>query len=89
MYILTLKGKEDQGAYSVVNQDGDQVLYIFEDEDDAVRFSLWLENDDYPPLSIIEVDDQLIIKTCNMQGYTYAIITKNDIVIPPSQNDFI
>lgn len=89
MYILTLKGKEDQGAYSVVNQDGDQVLYIFEDEDDAIRFSLWLENDDYPPLSILEVDDELIIKTCNMQGYTYAIITKNDIVIPPSQNDFI
>lgn len=89
MYILTLKGKEDKGAYSVTNQDGDQVLYIFEDEDDAIRFSLWLENDDYPLLSIIEVESDLIIKACNTQNYNYVIFTKNDIVIPPTQNDFI
>jgi hypothetical protein len=89
MYILTLKGKEDQGAYSVVNSEGEQVLYIFEQEDDASRFSLWLETDDHPPLNVLEVDGELIIKTCNVHRYQYAIITQNDIVIPPKQNDFI
>jgi hypothetical protein len=89
MYILTLRGKEDRGAYSVINSEGEQVLYIFEEEDDANRFSLWLENDDYPPLNVIEVDKELIIKTCNMHRYQYAIITQDDIVIPPEQNDFI
>ena len=89
MYILTLKGKEDQGAYSVVNSEGEQVLYIFEQEDDASRFSLWLETDGHPPLNVIEVDSELIIKTCNVHRYQYAIITQNDIVIPPKQNDLI
>ena len=35
MYILTINGKETEGAYSVENEDGDQILYLFEEEDDA------------------------------------------------------
>ena len=34
MYILTVTGKESEGAYSVINDDGDKILYIFEQEDD-------------------------------------------------------
>jgi len=89
MYILTLEGREDQGAYSVTNQKGQQILYLFEEEDDAVRFAMMLEEDDYPPLTVIEIEDDLIIKTCEVNGYEYAIITENDIVIPPEQNDII
>lgn len=89
MYILTLEGREEQGAYSVTNQKGQQILYLFEEEDDAVRFAMMLEEDDYPPLVVVEVEDDLIIKTCEANGYEYAIITENDIVIPPEQNDII
>lgn len=89
MYILTLEGREEQGAYSVTNQKGQQILYLFEEEDDALRFAMMLEEDDYPPLTVIEIEDDLIIKTCEVNGYEYAIITENDIVIPPEQNDII
>jgi len=89
MYILTLEGREEQGAYSVTNQKGQQILYLFEEEDDAVRFAMMLEEDDYPSLVVIEIDDDLIIKTCEINRYAYAIITANDIVIPPEQNDII
>ncbi|MFO0000257.1 MAG: DUF3110 domain-containing protein [bacterium] len=89
MYILTLEGREEQGAYSVTNQKGQQILYLFEEEDDAVRFAMMLEEDDYPSLVVIEIDDDLIIKTCEINRYEYAIITANDIVIPPEQNDII
>ena len=37
MFILTVEGKETEGAYSVQSDDGEQVLYLFEDEDDAIR----------------------------------------------------
>jgi len=89
MYILTLEGREEQGAYSVTNQKGQQILYLFEEEDDAVRFAMMLEEEDYPPMTVIEIDDDLIIKTCEVNRYEYAIITENDIVIPPEQNDII
>lgn len=89
MYILTLKDRQDQGAYSVTNQNGQQILYLFEQEDDAIRFSMMLEEEDYPSLDVVEISDDLIIKTCEIHGYEYTIITANDIVIPPNQNDII
>ena len=87
MYILTVKGKENDGAYSVGNVEGEQVLYLFEQEDDAVRFALQLEDQDYPEMHVIEVDDDLMLKTCNMNDYRYTVITENDIVIPPLKHD--
>jgi hypothetical protein len=89
MYIITIYGKEEEGAYAVANSDGDQVLYIFEEEDDAARFAMMLEDNDYPEMNVLEIEKDAIISACEMHDYQYAIITKNDIVIPPEQNDFI
>ena len=83
MYIITIKGKEREGAYSVVDEDEEKVLYIFEEEDDAIRFSVQLEDLDYPEMAVLEVDDDIMIKTCEMHGHRYAVITADDIVIPP------
>ena len=88
MYILTLEGREDQGAYSVTNEEGRQVLYLFEEEDDCDRFAMMLEErDNTPDLNVLEVDDNLIVKTCQLHGYEYAVITKNDLVIPPDNDN--
>ena len=83
MYILTIDGKEKDGAYSVQDDEGNHVLYLFEEEDDAVRFAYQLEERGYPEMSIIEVDDRSAIGICEHNGYRYSIITKDDIVIPP------
>jgi len=91
MFILTINGRETEGAYSVTNDDGDQILYLFEEEDDAVRYAMMLEEDGYPEMHVIEIEDEVMIKTCEMHGYQYTLITPNDIVIPPSNSghDFI
>ena len=89
MFILTVEGKESEGAYSIADENGEQVLYIFEDEDDAIRFALLLEDQDYPEMHVIEVDGKVVVKTCELHDYRYSIITRNDIVIPPIENDFI
>ena len=90
MYIITVKGKEKQGAYSVIDEDGDQVLYIFVEEDDAIRYAMQLEDLDYPKMTTLEIDDELMIKTCEMHDHKYTIITPNDVVIPPDNaHDFV
>jgi len=89
MYILTIYGKETDGAYSVENEDGEQILYLFEDEDDAIRYAMMLEDDGAPEMHIIEVEDEVMVKTCEMHDYKYTIITKHDVVIPPKEHDFI
>ena len=91
MFILTINGRETEGAYSVTNDEGEQILYLFEEEDDAVRYAMMLEEDGYPEMHVIEIEDEVMIKTCEMHGYQYTLITPNDIVIPPSNSghDFI
>ena len=89
MFILTVEGKEAEGAYSVTAEDGEQVLYLFEDEDDAIRYALLLEDQNFPEMHVIEVDGKMVIKTCEMHDYRYSVITKNDIVIPPIDHDYI
>lgn len=92
MYILTIDGREEEGAYSVINEEGEQILYMFEEEDDATRFAMMLEDREYPQMNVTEVDDKLLIMACDQHGYKYAVFTPNDIVIPPDesgQDDFI
>jgi hypothetical protein len=90
MYILTINGKETEGAYSVTDDEGEQILYLFEEEDDAVRYAMMLEEDGSPEMHVIEVEDDLMIKACELHGYHYTLITPEDIVIPPtSDHDFI
>ena len=83
MFLLTLKDRKDDGAYAVQNRYGEKVLFLFEDEDDAVRYALMLEDQEEEEMDVVEVDAALAIRTCRLYNYKYAIITPNDIVIPP------
>lgn len=91
MFILTIHGREKEGAYSVMNDEGEHILYLFQEEDDATRYAMMLEDDGYPKMHVIEIEDEVMIKTCDLHDYQYTVITPDDIVIPPSNvtHDFI
>ena len=44
MYILTLSPDGEEGAFTVVDDDGEEMLYLFEEKDDATRFAIQLED---------------------------------------------
>ena len=87
MYLLTLNKRQDNGAYAVLNRYGEKVLFMFEEEDDAERYKLMLESDEDSEMNVIEIDDALAIMTCKRYNYKYAVITPNDIVIPPKNDN--
>ena len=88
MFLLTIRDRKDDGAYAVKNKKGEKVLFLFEEEDDANRYAMMLEEDEEPAeMEVVEVDGALAIRTCRMYNYKYAVITPNDIVIPPKLND--
>ena len=90
MYILTISGKENEGAYSVEDDNGNHILYLFQEEDDATRYAMQLEDNNYPEMHVIEVEPDMMIGVCEQHGYEYTVITPNDIVIPPNtKHDFI
>ena len=85
MYLLTLKNKKEEGVYAVDDRRGNLVLFLFEDEDDATRYAMMLEEDEQKEMVVVEIDDDLALKTCKMNNYKYAVITPNDIVNPPKK----
>ena len=87
MFLLAIRDRKDDGAYAVIDHNGDKVLFLFEEEDDAARYAMMLEDQDESEMDVVEVDDALAIKTCRMYNYKYAVVTPNDIVIPPKLND--
>ena len=90
MFLLTLKDRKEDGAYALQNKMGEKVLVLFEEEDDANRYAMMLEEDEDPTeMEVIEVDGALAIRTCKMYNYKYSIVTPNDIVIPPKLNDYL
>ena len=89
MYLLTLKDRKTDGAYAVQDHQGDKVLFMFEEEDDATRYALMLvDNELYEkPMQVIEIDEDLAYKTCMVYNYKYAVITPEDIVVPPKDDN--
>ena len=84
MYMLTLKERTTDGAYAIADKNGEKVLLMFEETDDAERYAMYLEsNEKYAnQMIVVEVDDDLAVKTCKMTNYKYSIVTSNDFVLP-------
>ena len=90
MFLLTLRDKKDDGAYAVQDDFGDKVLFLFEQEDDAVRYAMMMREiagNEEAPMDVVEVDAELAIRTCKVYNYKYAVITPNDFVIPPKDDN--
>ena len=55
MHIITVKGMSQEGAYAVVNEYGEKVVFMFEEKDDAYRYAEQLEAQGDPPMVVIHV----------------------------------
>ena len=89
MFLLSSKNSSQQGAFAVEDKDGQNVLFFFEEEDDADRYAMLLQAQEDRSLSVIEIEEGLAFRTCKMYNYRYAVIKSEDIVIPPKLDDNI
>ena len=81
MYLLTVTGDLESGAYATVDTDGTQVVQFFVDKDDAVVYNTQLEAIGYD-LVITEIEEDKVDKMCDILGYAYSIVEPGEIVIP-------
>ena len=86
MYVLTLEDHAE-GVYSVYDEQKNRVIPIFQIEDDADRYLKMLEDRDYPAMTVVEMEDHVIIGACQDRGQKFSIITPDDFLIPP--NDLV
>ena len=62
---------------------------MFEEEDDALRFGMLLEAQDFPPTAVEAFDEDEIREFCGGAGYDAVFVpagtTDRSLIIPPEQ----
>jgi hypothetical protein len=83
VYVLLFNtGSDNQGIHSLKKGDRDIVL-MFEAEDDATRFALMLEAQDFPEPKVEALDSEEIEAFCQEAGYEARYIQQGELITPP------
>lgn len=84
--LLFNAGTENEGIHTIQVGDRNKIL-MFESEDDATRFALMLEAQDFPTPTVEAIDPEEIKGFCQTADYDWEIVPENDaIAIPPDIN---
>jgi len=86
VYIILFNARTDnEGVHSLKVGDRNIVL-MFKNEDDATRFALMLEAQDFPAAMIEEIDSQEVEDFCFEAGYDCQLIDEEMLAVPPENN---
>jgi hypothetical protein len=83
VYILLYNvGTDNEGIHTLQTAERNLVL-MFESEDDAIRYGLMLEAQDFPCPSVEKIDSEEIEEFCLSAGYDCKIVEAGTLAIPP------
>ena len=82
MFILTIED-HPEGVFSLHDDDENRIVPIWTKKDDAQRYLMMIQEEDYPPMQVVEMEDHVIIGACQDRGQRFSIITPDDFLIPP------
>lgn len=86
VFVLLFNARtENEGIHTVQMGDRNKVL-MFESEDDAIRYALLLEAQDFPTPTVEEIDSQEIEEFCRSTDYDYELVGEGMLTIPPDKN---
>jgi hypothetical protein len=87
VFVLIFNARtENEGIHTVRIGDRNKVL-MFESEDDASRYALMLEAQDFPTPTPEPMDRSEIEHFCKSADYDYEVVPNNgSLVVPPQQN---
>ena len=82
MFILTIED-HPEGVFSLHDDDENRIVPIWTKNDDAQRYLMMIQEEDYPPMQVVEMEDHVIIGACQDRGQRFSIIRPDDFLIPP------
>lgn len=86
VFILLFNARtENEGIHTIRVGDRNRVL-MFESEDDAMRFALMLEAQDFPPATVEPMDAEEIKEFCESADYDWELVPDGGLAIPPESN---
>ncbi len=84
--IHTLKLKQPELDDGFLEDQYQDVVLAFEQEDDATRFGLLLEAQDFPEPAVEEIDQEELEEFCESSGLGLQYVSEGMLAVPPSAN---
>ena len=86
VYILLFNARtENEGIHTLQIGDRNSVL-LFESEDDAARFGLMLEAQDFPTPTVEAIEAEEVEEFCQDADYDWKVIEEGMLAVPPETN---
>ena len=80
-------GSGNGGIHTLVDRSsGRNKVLMFASEDDATRFALMLEAQDFPTPTPEAIDRDEVIDFCRDANYEWELVPEGSLVLPPEQS---
>ncbi|MEM6613419.1 MAG: DUF3110 domain-containing protein [Cyanobacteria bacterium P01_C01_bin.72] len=86
VYILLFNaGTDNEGIHTIQMGDRNTIL-MFQAEDDALRYSVLLEAQDFPEPKVEAIDSEEVEQFCRQANYDSKLVESGQLEIPPEKN---
>lgn len=86
VYVLLFNARTENEGIHTIQMGGRNKILMFESEDDATRFALLLEAQDFPAPTVEPMDSKEIEMFCEEAGYEWELVSDGMLAIPPEKN---
>jgi hypothetical protein len=86
VYVLLFNARTENEGIHTLNIEGKDLVLMFEHEDDATRFALMLEAQDFPEATVEAMEQADIEEFCESAGYSCRLVEAGSLAMPPEQN---
>ena len=86
VYVLLFNARTDNEGIHTLQEGSRNKVLMFEDEDDATRFALMLEAQDFPPVTVEAMEQEEIVEFCRGANYEWDLVEPGKLAVPPEHN---
>lgn len=86
VYILLYNaGTDNEGIHTLQIGERNQVL-MFQEQEDAERYALMLEAQDFPTPTVEPIDEEEVKAFCRNADYDFELVGAGKLAVPPETN---
>lgn len=86
VFVLLFNARSENEGIHTLKVGDRNVILMFESEDDATRYGLMLEAQDFSVPSVEEFESEEIEEFCQGSGYECKLVPDGALAVPPESN---
>lgn len=86
VFVLLFNARTDNEGIHTLKVGDRNIVLMFESEDDAARYSLMLEAQDFVTPTVEEFESEDIEEFCRGANYEYKLVPQGALEVPPESN---